>query len=161
MSQTSPPDAQPGLYTVENYSQEESIGFLFHQVKMRLSQVLDERIGDFDITTAQWAVLMQVASRSGDTASALCKCTGCDTGSMTRMLDRLEEKGLIRRERSTADRRVVQLLLTDAGRALLPDVVPRVVDALNFGLRDFSSDELGQLKAQLRRILANLERRET
>lgn len=146
-------------YTVDNYSQDESIGFLTHQVKMRISQAIDERIHEFGITTAQWAVLKQIAMHNGETATALCKCTGCDTGSMTRMLDRLEEKDLIRRERSTTDRRVVQLQVTENGQALLPDLVPRVVEALNLALKDFSDTEVSQLKHLLRRILDNLERR--
>lgn len=147
------------LYTIETYTQEDSIGFLLHQAKLRLTQAMDERIGDLGITAAQWVVLKQIALRSGETASALCKCSGCDTGSMTRMLDRLEEKGLIRRERSTADRRVVMLHVTEAGQALLPAIVPRVVDVLNTAVSDFSREELDILKGLMRRVVANLDAR--
>lgn len=149
----------PPPYTVENYHQEESLGFLLHQAKLRLTQTLDERIGDLDITAAQWTVLKQIALRSGETATTLCKCSGCDTGSMTRMLDRLEEKGLIRRERSTTDRRVVLLHVTDTGRALLPMIVPRVVDVLNQALTDFTPEEIDLAKQLLARIAANLDKR--
>ncbi len=152
---TSP--SRPPLYTVANYTPDDSIGALIHQVKLRMTQSMDERISDLDITTAQWLVLKHIAATDGQTASALCKGSGCDTGSMTRMLDRLEEKGLIRRERSTTDRRVQQLHLTDAGRALLPTLVPRVVDALNTLLTDFSEAELDTLKSMLRRMLRNLD----
>lgn len=151
----------PPPYTVENYQQEESLGFLLHQAKLRLTQTLDERVGDLDITTAQWTVLKQIALRNGETASTLCKCSGCDTGSMTRMLDRLEEKGLIRRERSTTDRRVVLLHVTDTGKALLPLIVPRVVDVLNQALTDFTPDEIAQAKQLISRIVANLDKRST
>lgn len=156
---TSPQHAP--LYTIDNYRQEESIGFLLHQVKVRLTQAIDERIGDLDVTAAQWAVLKQIALRDGETATALCKCSGCDTGSMTRMLDRLEEKGLIRRERSTTDRRVVQLHVTEGGADLLPQLVPRVVEALNLALDDFSADELELAKSLLRRMVINLDKRST
>lgn len=152
---------RPPLYTVDNYRQEESLGFLLHQAKLRLTQALDEKIGDLDITTAQWAVLKQIALRSGETATALCKCSGCDTGSMTRMLDRLEEKDLIRRERSTTDRRVVLLHVTDTGQALLPHIVPRVVEVLNQALADFTPDEHELARRLLSRIVANLDQRGT
>lgn len=148
----------PPPYTVENYHQEESVGFLLHQAKLRLMQTLDERIGDLDITTAQWTVLKQIALRNGETASALCKCSGCDTGSMTRMLDRLEEKGLIRRERSTTDRRVVLLHVTETGKALLPLIVPRVVEVLNQALTDFTPEEVALTKQLIGRIVANLDK---
>lgn len=154
---SNPSQAKP--YTVENYSQEDSLGFLLHQAKIRLAQALDDRIGDLDITSAQWTVLKQVALRNGETASALCKCMGCDTGSMTRMIDRLEEKALIRRERSTTDRRVVQLHVTDSGKALLPLIVPRVVDVLNQALTDFTPEEVALTKQVIARIVANLDKR--
>lgn len=155
-----PPDpSHPPLYTVDNYQQDESIGFLVHQVKLRLTQAIDEKISDLDITAAQWVVLKQIALRNGETATALCKCSGCDTGSMTRMLDRLEEKNLIRRERSTTDRRVVLLHVTENGQALLPKVVPLIVEALNYALVDFSGDEFEQAKALLRRMVVNLDAR--
>ncbi len=158
MSQPADP-SPPSHYTVENYQQDESIGFLVHQVKLRLTQAIDEKISDLDITAAQWVVLKQIALRNGETATALCKCSGCDTGSMTRMLDRLEEKHLIRRERSTTDRRVVLLHVTENGQALLPQVVPLIVEALNYALVDFSGDEFEQAKALLRRMVTNLDAR--
>lgn len=148
-------NATPPFYTVENYHQQDSIGFLLHQTKVRLTQHIDEQIGGHGITAAQWAVLKQITT--GATASALCRCSGHDTGSMTRMLDRLEEKGLISRERSTADRRVVELHITLAGQALLGQVVPLVVDALNQALVGFSPEEFDQAKTLLRRMVSNLD----
>lgn len=156
-----PTSPHPPLYTPENYTQEESLGALIHHVRLRLTQAIDQRISDLDITAAQWIVLKQLALVEGTTASSMCKCIGCDTGSMTRMLDRLEEKGLIRRERSTTDRRVIQLFVTDSGRTMLPAIVPRVVDSLNSALTDFSADELDSLKSMLRRMLVNLDGRNT
>lgn len=156
---SNPSQAKP--YTVENYSQEDSLGFLLHRAKVRLAQSLDDRISDIDITAAQWTVLKQIALRNGETASALCKCIGCDTGSMTRMIDRLEEKGLIRRERSTTDRRVVLLHVTESGKALLPQIVPRVVDILNQALTDFTPAEIEQIKHLLGRVVTNLDKRST
>ena len=50
-------------------------------------------------------------------ASDLCKGISYDAGAMTRMLDRLEGKGLIRRNRSAQDRRLMHLELTEEGRA--------------------------------------------
>jgi DNA-binding MarR family transcriptional regulator len=78
-----------------------------------------------------------------------------DAGAMTRTLDRLEAKGLCRRERSDSDRRVVNINLTDAGRtaaAEIPHVLSRVQNA---NLSGFSTDEFETLKGYLRRILVN------
>ena len=148
-------NATPAFYTVENYHQQDSIGFLLHQAKVRLTQHIDEQISGHGITAAQWAVLKQM--NTGTTASALCRCSGHDTGSMTRMLDRLEEKGLICRERSTTDRRVVELHTTPAGQELLGQVVPLVVNALNQSLQGFSAEEFELAKSLLRRMIGNLD----
>ena len=81
-----------------------------------------------------------------------------DTGAVTRMLDRLEAKGLVERARSREDRRVVKLELTaEGGRAA--EVVPHVLaEVLNTVLAGFNETEVLQLKAMLKRIDANARR---
>ena len=74
---------------------------------------------------------------------------------MTRAIDRLEGKGLLRRERSQQDRRVVQLVLTDAGRAAAELVPPVLADVLNAHLAGFTDAEWQQLIALLTRVVAN------
>jgi DNA-binding MarR family transcriptional regulator len=80
-----------------------------------------------------------------------------DTGAMTRLLDRLEAKGLCRRVRSLADRRVVNIELTDEGRAAA-EQVPHILSRVqNEHLAGFSAAEWEQLKGYLRRILDNAQ----
>ena len=61
-------------------------------------------------------VLMRIGSGYAATASDLSRALDTDSGSMTRMLDRLEAQGLILRQRSDGDRRVARLYLTESGR---------------------------------------------
>lgn len=140
-------------YTVDNYQLEDSIGWLTNQVKVVLSASLNSELADLGISYAQWRVLMRIYSEQGVTAAELCRCMESDTGSMTRMVDRLEEKGFLRRVRSDVDRRVVKLELTDAGRALVPAMLDAVVTVLNHHLRDFTPDEVKSLKSLLRRMI--------
>jgi len=80
-----------------------------------------------------------------------------DTGAMTRLLDRLEAKGLCRRVRSLADRRVVNIELTDEGRAAA-EQVPHILSRVqNEHLAGFNAAEWEQLKSYLRRILDNAQ----
>jgi DNA-binding MarR family transcriptional regulator len=74
---------------------------------------------------------------------------------MTRLLDRLESKGIVRRVRDPEDRRTIQLELTDSGKALYPKIISAMVDVNNSLLRGFSRDEVSQLEGYLRRMLAN------
>jgi DNA-binding MarR family transcriptional regulator len=70
--------------------------------------------------------------KEGDTVAGLARDLEIDPGAMTRSLDRLEAKGLVRRERSTQDRRVVRLVLTGEGRKVarkVPTVLAQVSPA--------------------------------
>jgi DNA-binding MarR family transcriptional regulator len=112
-------------------------------------------VTDLGITGAQWVILMRIATGCGSTAAELCRFSRYDTGSMTRMLDRLEEKGLIRRVRSSTDRRVIHLELTDAGRELYTLLPPVAIKVMNAHLQGFTRAELDLFKGFLKRMQAN------
>jgi DNA-binding MarR family transcriptional regulator len=155
-----PPPTEAGqrdepLYNVESWTMEESLGYLMHQVRNRLVTAIDTELEPLDITWAQWGTLLKIANGCATTATDLSRSMAGDSGSMTRMLDRLEQKGLIQRERSSEDRRIVQLSLTRAGQKLYPQLPPIAVNVLNRHLRGFSQDELETMKSFLRRMLAN------
>ena len=143
------------LYSTETWTMDESLGYLLHQVRGRLVAAIDTELEPLGITWAQWGTLLKIANGRANTASELSRSMAGDTGSVTRMLGRLEQKGLIRRERSSEDRRVVQLSLTEAGLKLYPKLPPIAVKVLNHHLRGFNRDELETMKDFLHRMLAN------
>ncbi len=153
----SPRAASQGPYTLATYNPETSLGRLVAEVSGRLLAALDDEMTELGITGAQWVILMRIADGRGSTAAELCRHSRYDTGSMTRMLDRLEEKGLIRRVRSASDRRRVHLELTPAGRLLHPQLPPVAVKVLNAHLRGFSQEEVALLTVLLQRMLANAD----
>jgi len=93
-----------------------------------------------------------------ETAASLCRALHYDTGSMTRMLDRLQEKGLVTRQRDTSDRRLVFLRLTDVGESLIPKIQPALRRALRRHLAGFTPDEVASLKRYLGRLIENGQR---
>lgn len=145
------------LYSAETYNPEDSIGRLIADVSGRLLAAFDEEMTGMGITGAQWVILMRIANGCGSTAAELCRFSRYDTGSMTRMLDRLEEKGLIRRVRCSKDRRVMRLELTDEGRDLYPLLPPVAVKVLNTHLKGFTREEVDLFKGFLHRMRANSE----
>jgi len=149
-----PQESEP-LYTFENYNPEDSIGRLIADVSGRLLAAFDEEMTGKGITGAQWVILMRIANGCGSTAAELCRFSRYDTGSMTRMLDRLEEKGLIRRVRSSKDRRVAHLELTEEGQDLYPLLTPVAIKVLNGHLKGFTPEELVLFKSFLNRMRAN------
>ncbi len=132
-----------------------SVGQLMGRARASLLNNLDAELERFGLNSTQFAVLKHLGEGAARTAADLCRLNRYDTGAMTRILDRLEEKGLVRRERGREDRRVVFLRLAPQGRSLLPrlmSVGTRVVDA---HLAGFSAAEIEALKGYLRRMIDN------
>jgi len=101
--------------------------------------------------------LLLILHRGIDTPAELARALDVDTGATTRMLDRLESKGFVRRERVPEDRRVVKIVLTDEGRAVADRILPTIAQTLNIHLSGFSEDEIRMLIALLKRMIANGE----
>ena len=144
------PGAVPGIPDDEMV-----IGLLVSRARSALLTGLDSELEPFGLTGAQFAVLKNVADGTAETAADLCRTMHYDTGSMTRMLDRLEEKSVLRRERCTQDRRVVYLRLTDTGNELLPQLRTAAIHVLARHLAGFSPAEVDSLKQFLVRMIAN------
>lgn len=145
------------LYRVADFVIDESIGYLIKRTRSMLSAAVEREIADQDATYEQWGVLLMILTERGDTAAVLARGMECDTGSMTRMLDRLEAKELIKRTRSEDDRRRVQLDLTPTGKKQAERIQKAIVKVLNRHLDGFSAEELDLFKSFLRRMLANRE----
>jgi DNA-binding MarR family transcriptional regulator len=151
-------DAKEPLYGAGDFAVDESIGYLIKRVRSMLGTAVEREIADTvdsDVTYDQWGVLVAILKGRGDTAAVLSRGVECDSGSMTRMLDRLEAKQLIVRTRSTDDRRRVQIELTTEGKQKAERLVQAIVAVLNRHLEGFSADELALFKSFLRRMLAN------
>ena len=155
MSQPALRPEAASLYSVASFDIDESIGYLIKHVRSVLCAAVDREIADHDVTYDQWGVLLMILKGRGDIAAELAREVNCDTGSMTRMIDRLEAKDLLKRTRSADDRRVVHLKLTAGGKRLAERLVAAIVKVLNTHLSGFSPDELELLKGFLRRMLAN------
>lgn len=145
------------FYSADNYRPEESVGYLMRRVTTQIAQEADRRLGEHELTNAQWAPLYKLRMGHVNTVAELARELQVDTGAMTRMLDRLEAKGLCKRVRSTVDRRVVHLELTPAGRRVADKVPAVLAEVLNDCLAGFSKAEWNTLKDSLRRMLANAE----
>jgi DNA-binding MarR family transcriptional regulator len=128
---------------------------LINRLRVEVIDAMDRELAQFDISAAQLIVLASVANKEADSASKLCKSISYDPGAMTRMIDRLEQKGLIRRVPHPDDRRAANLELTAAGKALYPLLLAAKETVQAQFLRGFSHDEIRALDGYLQRLLAN------
>ncbi|WP_249205206.1 MarR family transcriptional regulator [Achromobacter sp. Marseille-Q0513] len=134
---------------------EDNAGYLIKLVSSSLNRMLDQEMAPLDLTAMQWRPVAMLYRGRADTPAELARLTGTDTGAMTRTLDRLEAKGLLRRNRSQTDRRVVKLELTELGETKAREIPNNIARVLNHHLRGFSADEVQQLKHFMMRMLAN------
>jgi MarR family transcriptional regulator, multiple antibiotic resistance protein MarR len=132
-----------------------SVGYLMARARASLLAGLDAELAPFGLNAMQYAVLKHLADGSARTAADLCRHMYYDTGSMTRILDRLEEKGLLRRERCQDDRRVVFLRVAPAGRAQLPRLRAVGSRVLEDHLAGLNPAEVENLKSYLGRMIEN------
>ena len=145
------------FYRAASYSPDESVGFMMRRIVGSIVHQVDKRLAAHDLTSAQWGPLLYL-QRSGRCAAAeLARAIQMDAGALTRLLDRLEKKGLCRRTRSTEDRRVVQVELTAAGEAAIEQVPAVLSEVLNAHLVGFSKAEWQTLKTLLQRMLTSGE----
>jgi len=145
------------FYQANGYCREESVGYLMRRITMSIIQQADKRLGEHGLTSAQWSPLFKIKSGHNPTVADLALALEMDAGAMTRLLDRLEKKGLCKRVRSTEDRRVVNIELTPEGEASIAEVPAVLADVLNAHLAGFSKSEWQALRSYLERMLANGE----
>ncbi|MGE8678966.1 MarR family transcriptional regulator [Achromobacter marplatensis] len=156
-AETSPPSSDtPTHYRNDNRCMvEDNAGYLIKLAYHSLTRMLDQEMAPLGLTAMQWRPLAMVFLGRADTPAELARLNDMDTGAMTRALDRLEAKGLLRRTRSQTDRRVVKIELTELGEAKAREIPPNIARSLNHHLRGFSADEVTQLMHFMRRMIAN------
>lgn len=141
------------FYREENYAPDESVGYMMRRIISLVGHGIESEFESTGLTNAQWMPLFRLYRGEASTVAELARLCDLDAGSMTRLLDRLEAKGLCRRVRSCDDRRVVNIELTDAGRLSAHGIPKTLCRIQNAHLQGFSLEEWSTLKGYLRRIL--------
>jgi DNA-binding MarR family transcriptional regulator len=145
----------PTFYDGANYEYGTGAGFWLKRAVSSLTWTIERDMAEHGLTDAQWLPLFALSKTDYKTATDLARIVNYDAGAMTRLIDRLEAKGLVRRARSTDDRRVVNLELTDEG-SRVADMIPFVIaGVLNNQMRGFSQSEHDILVTLLKRLVAN------
>jgi DNA-binding MarR family transcriptional regulator len=145
------------FYCIGDYAPETSIAYMMRQVLMAVTHEIERQLEPSDLTNAQWVPLFKLFIGKASTVAELARVCHLDAGAMTRLLDRLEAKGLCRRVRSVDDRRVVNIELTQEGRQAAAGIPALLCRVQNLQLAGFTDAEFQTLKGLLRRILDNAQ----
>lgn len=128
---------------------------LFGRVVSALLDANDKAAAPLGLTGRQGMVLTNVARGEANTAIELAVYNALDISSMSRMLDRLEKKGLLKRSRSGKDRRRVIVQVTPKGYALLRKAIPVAARATTAAWRGVTEREKQTLRTIVYKILRN------
>ena len=145
----------PSFYQAKGYKPEDSVGYLMRNILNLVAQAIEREFAPTELTNAQWMPLFKLYMGRANTAAELARECNLDAGATTRLLDRMEAKGLCERKRSESDRRVVHIALTEAGTRAAEGIPAVLCQVQNTHLQGFSPEEFETLKGLLRRILDN------
>lgn len=109
----------------------------------------------FDITVDQWLVMKKIKENERISQVELADALFKDTASITRILNLLANKKLIKKEVG-ADKRIYELSLTDNGQKFLDRTLPVVKGLRKKGIEGLSEDEVETLKALLSKVIQNM-----
>lgn len=133
------------------------IAFMIMEVARLLKTYADQRARQYGMTRAQWAVLFRLDRSEGLKQSELAELLDLQPITLTRLLDRLSDNGLIERRADPNDRRVNRLFLTPAARPLLErltvlgeDMMGTVLAGLDAKTSERMLRDLGLVKENLR-----------
>lgn len=135
---------------------DESVGYWISIVGLRYKGEAWRRLKPFDVTPEQWVVLNRLSMDEGVCQRELASRIVKDQPNTTRILDKMEQKGLIRRNPDPLDRRAFQVFLTEKGKRLREELLPVVQQLRNDSTSGFSESEIMMLKELLRKFSANL-----
>lgn len=133
-----------------------SIGILLYEVSRLLRRDFTSRVEELGLTQVQWRTLTYLRRDEGCNNTTLADYLEVRPITLTRVIDKLQEKGWVERRPHPLDRRATQLFLTDAVRPLLETMYEKSQETRASALQGFSEDEQGILLEYLRKMKSNL-----
>jgi DNA-binding MarR family transcriptional regulator len=132
------------------------LGFLLHDASRLLRKRFEARAAGYGLSSAQWRLLVRVFKEEGVAQARLAEILEVEPISVSRLLDRMEEAGLVERRADAADRRVKTIFLTDRTRPIFGEMRSVAADVFEQALTGLSAEERRATLHGLRTIVSNL-----
>ncbi|HWZ70153.1 MAG TPA: MarR family transcriptional regulator [Casimicrobiaceae bacterium] len=133
-------------------------GFILNDVARLLRTYADYKAAQFGITRAQWAVLVRMERSEGLNQTELADMLDLQPITLTRLLDKLSDSGLIERRPDPGDRRAKRLFLTPAARPLLKRLAELGEETMTSTLAGIDPESIAKMVSQLAIVKENLRR---
>ena len=141
---------------------EQQLCFEVYKAANQFTKLYAKTLQPFGLTYPQYIVLLALADEDSQTTSSLCQKLGLGIGTLNPVLQKLVEKGLLKKEPSKIDKRASYFSLTDAAKALQPTVERAIVDKLFcFDFLPTEGPELKERLQQLNEFLGMMNKEET
>ncbi len=101
----------------------ENLGYLLNRCGGQMAARFERALEPYDISIAQWGALLAIHERGAAAPSEIAARVGIDRGATTRLIARMEAKGLVERRAHEADGRSVMLSLSPHSAALMPELL--------------------------------------
>ena len=131
--------------------------YLLNRAGARIATAFNDEVRPLGATLQIWRVLAALREQDGRRMGDLSDTTSIEVSTLTRLVDNMEKKGLVARQRDPEDARAVVLNVTPAGRRLTARILPIAERYEAVALAGFSAGEAEILKAALRRLYANMD----
>ncbi len=136
-----------------------SSGYLTHVAGLLFKRKLISamKVNEIDLTPEQWAILNKLEQTDGLVQRDVGKVTFKDNANVTRILDKLEAKGLVQRKALSTDRRIWNVFITQKGKSVRASIEPLATSVLEKATKGLSKGEVDEYNRIARVIIANLE----
>ncbi len=136
----------------------DNIASILADTSRLMRRSFDTRARDIGVTRQQWLVLVNLARHEGIHQGGLAERLDVEPITVCRMIDRLQEAGLVERRPDPADRRSWRLFLTDRAHGLLGQLRPLADELIEDALDGVDDADRARLRDILERIRTNLSR---
>jgi DNA-binding MarR family transcriptional regulator len=153
-----------GMWWPSSFQVEDHLGYWLFYAQRSVAHAFYEALKvcciehnkPYVVTPPQWGVLSLLHEQDGQTIGTLSQKRAIDAPTMTGIVKRLEQNGLVERIHDREDRRLVKIYLTDEGRDIMRFLPDAAIKFSKIMAQGFSEDEQCDLQAKLQRIIANL-----
>jgi DNA-binding MarR family transcriptional regulator len=133
-----------------------SVGYRIKLLSQLLGRKFQERLEPFGLTPFHWVVLCCLWEEDGLATCSIGEKLQQVGGTLTGVLDRMEERKLIYRERDVRDRRIWRIWLTDAGKQLQTVLPPIALEIREQAMQGFSPEDRQLFSQLLDQAVTNL-----
>ena len=135
---------------------DKNLGFLLHDVARLMRKRFEQNARDLGLTRSQCQVLAHLARHDGIQQSTLAEILEVEPITLTRIVDRLEQMGLVERRAHATDRRIRLLRLTGAARPLLAEIFAIGAQTRGEAMKGLADEDRERLFEILSSMKANL-----